>query len=198
MGDEAKKLGQPVPRMGLIGRGARRLGQRLSPFELFSVAVALGLAILASYPLFRVILRLVVSDGDLGLGAFREVLEVEDLVLLIVTTLGIVLASAAVAIVVGSVMAWIAERTDAGLGRFATLMPLVPFLVPPVASAIGWVFLLSDRSGFINVLVRRLAEWVGLGMTRDGPFNIFSWWGLIFVYALYMVPVRVPTCQRRT
>ena len=50
-------------------------------------------------------------------------------------------------VLIGATLAWLAERTDAGV-EWASAIPLLPFLLPGLAGAIGWVFLLSPRAGF--------------------------------------------------
>jgi iron(III) transport system permease protein len=64
---------------------------------------------------------------------------------------------------------------------------MIPFLVPPIAGAIGWVLLLSDRAGLLNAVLRWALAPLGYTSLR-GPFNIYSWPGLIFVYVIYSVP----------
>ena len=99
----------------------------------------------------------------------------------------IVLVSVPLALVIGTLFGWLNERTDAGMGRFSELLPLLPFVVPGIAISIGWIFLGSERAGLLNAFTRMVGEWFGF----DGvaPFNITTWVGLIFVYTLDLVPL---------
>jgi iron(III) transport system permease protein len=151
------------------------------------VVVACGLMFLTLYPLARVILQLVVVDGRLDFSALATVATLTDLPQLLGTTVIVVGASGVVALVVGAVLAWLNERTDARMGLATDVMPLLPFLLPPIAGAVGWVLLLSPRAGFVNALLRGALHLVGIDLT-DGPLDIYSWLGLIFVYAVYQVP----------
>lgn len=165
----------------------RRRARELTPFSLLAGAVAVSLAFLALYPLGRLLLRLFFADGRVDLTPFREVFDQPDLGGLLAGTAVVVASSSVLALVVGSVLAWINERTDARMGVVANALPLIPFLLPPIAGAVGWVLLLSDRAGLLNALIRNVAGAVGITITT-GPLNIYSWWGLIFVYTLYQVP----------
>lgn len=165
-----------------------RLREKPSAFSVFSVAVVAFFALLAFYPLLLVVLRLFVNEtGEVDLTAFREIFTQDSVGLLLFNTIVIVAASAIVSLVIGSILAWINERTDARMGLITDVLPLVPFLVPPIAGAIGWVLLLSDRSGLLNAVFRWLLARVGVEM-ETGPFNIYSWTGLIFVYTIYAIP----------
>jgi iron(III) transport system permease protein len=98
-----------------------------------------------------------------------------------------VLGSTALAVAIGSVFAWLTERTDLGMAWLTRVLPIVPLLVPPIAGAIGWVLLAAPRSGFLNVWLRFLLAPIGLDLA-EGPLTVFSWPGLVFVYVLYLVP----------
>lgn len=55
---------------------------------------------------------------------------------------------------------------------------VIPFFIPGIMEAIGWIMLLSPKTGTLNVFLRDL---FGL---RIPPFNIYSLWGIIWVMSL--------------
>ena len=174
--------------MTAIPARARPLGRfRFSPLTVISYLVVGFFALLAIYPLTLVLVRLVYSDGRFDPTPLWLMVTQPDVGTLLFNTLAVVGASSVLALVIGSIMAWINERTDAGMGLISDALPLVPFLLPPIAGAIGWVLLLSDRAGLLNALLRYLLSFVGIEM-RFGPLNIYSWSGLIFVYTVYAIP----------
>ncbi|MCP5053926.1 MAG: iron ABC transporter permease [bacterium] len=64
---------------------------------------------------------------------------------------------------------------------FRTLF-LIPYMIPPFIGAIAWGFLLSPRTGFYN-------KWLMALFNVDTPFfNIYSYWGVVFVMSLYFYP----------
>lgn len=165
----------------------------ITPFKVITVIVALALAFLAIYPLSRVVIRLFISDGQFDISPLRKAVTLPDLPQLLGNTVFIVFASGALALVLGSMIAWLNERTDARLGLFTDALPLVPFLLPPIAGAIGWVLLLSPRAGLLNGVIRWAFSLVGIEITGpggipSGPLDIYTWWGMIFAYTIYQVP----------
>ncbi len=164
-----------------------RQRRRLGAFEVISLAVAFVLVALVGVPLVRVIIGMFWVDGALTLDPVRRTLAVPDLGTLILNTLLVVIASTAVAFVIGAFLAWVNERTDARMGLFTDSLPLLPFLLPPVAGAVGWVMLLSPRAGLLNSWIRDALAVVGINL-ESGPFDIGTWYGLIWVYAVYAVP----------
>lgn len=165
----------------------RRLRPAGGVFGLVSLVVAVVFAALGVVPLVRVLVRLFWVDGSLTLAPVREALAIPDVGTVLGHTLIAVGASSVLAFVIGTTMAWLNERTDARMGLVTDALPLLPFLLPPVAGAVGWVILLSPRAGLLNAWFRDLASLVGYSGT-SGPFDIHSWYGLIIVYAIYQVP----------
>ena len=51
------------------------------------------------------------------------------------------------------------------------VLPILPIVVPAVASVIGWAFLLSPRPGYLNALLRNLPWWDHL---EEGPVDIYT------------------------
>ena len=81
-------------------------------------------------------------------------------------------------------LAWLMERTDMpGRNAFYGLM-FIPMAIPPFATAIGWILLMGKNAGLINRWIRDLTPFDGL----QGPLNVFSIWGLVFVTGLAIAP----------
>ncbi|GAB6987523.1 iron ABC transporter permease [Nocardioides pyridinolyticus] len=156
-------------------------------FRIVVTLLMIAFAALVAYTLGKVLVALFVTDGEFNATPLREAFQQPGLVELLSNTLIIVVSSMVLAVSFGSLFAWIGERTDAALPRLNAIMPMLPFLLPPIAGAIGWTLLLSDRSGFLNVLARTALGWVGVEI-ESGPVNIYSWWGMIFLYTIYQIP----------
>ena len=75
-------------------------------------------------------------------------------------------------------LAWIVTRTDTPYRGALEILIITPYFVPGILEAIGWIMLLSPRSGTINVL---LMDLFGLS---EAPFNIYSLGGMIWVLCL--------------
>jgi iron(III) transport system permease protein len=158
-----------------------------SGFMLFAGLVALSVSALIVYPLVRIVLDVLFAGGRLDFGPIVAAFAEPGLASLVVSTLGVVLGSTCIAVVVGATFAWLNERTDIGMTWLMRAMPIVPLLLPPIAGAIGWVLLAAPGSGFLNGAIRAALSGFGLHLS-EGPLTIFSWPGLVFVYVLYLVP----------
>lgn len=154
---------------------------------MISIVIAVVFGIVAVYPLVRVLLGVFIQDGSFSLAPVAQLFAVAGIGKLVLNTLIVVIASSVLALVIGAGLAWLNERTDSRMGTFTDSLPLITYLVPPIAGAIGWVLLLSPSAGLLNGLLRGLVSGWG-ATTTSGPLNIFTWPGLIFVYTLYSVP----------
>lgn len=161
--------------------------QSVSAFRVGSALLALGFAFIVVYPVLRMLGPLFYLDGRFQFSAFRALVN-QPVIELLVSTLIVVVGSGVLAVLIGTFFAWANERTDARLGFVTGSLPLMPFLVPPLAGAIGWVLLLSPNAGLLNVGLRNVIQALGGPVLESGPLNIHSYYGLILVYTLYAVP----------
>lgn len=76
------------------------------------------------------------------------------------------------------VLAWIIARTDTPYRRLLETLIIIPFFIPGILEAIGWIMLLSPKTGTLNVFLKEL-----LGLDKP-PFNIYSLGGIIWVMSL--------------
>jgi iron(III) transport system permease protein len=79
-------------------------------------------------------------------------------------------------------LAWAVSRTDMpGRGLVRTLV-LATFVTPPYTGAVAWILLAGPNAGWLNKI------FVALTGAEAGPFNIYSFPGLVMVVALYSYP----------
>jgi iron(III) transport system permease protein len=144
------------------------------------------LLLLLAYPLVVAIIDLARS----GSGAATDIDAAwadGSLVGVMLNTAGVVVGATLFALIVGLGLAWVNERTDAGLPILGELLPLAPLLMPPIAGVMGWCMLLDPRVGYVNLLVRNALTIVGIDLS-NGPLNIYSATGLVCLTGLYLVP----------
>lgn len=156
-------------------------------FRIGASILALAVSALVIYPFTVTWWKVIASDQGLG-GAVTAVLNQRNLGMILRNTVIIVVVAVSLATVIGSAFAWINERTDASIGWVSRTLPILPLLVPPIAGAAGWYVLGAPRSGFGNAGIRAFLGIFGVEMDT-GPFNIQSWYGMTFVYMLYLVPL---------
>ena len=160
----------------------QRLASRLALLPL-----GLLLAYLSVVPLVLLGLASLKPEGFLDdegwtFAHYRTVYLGKELWPLLVNTLIFALGSTAAALFLGTLLAWLVERTDLPGRGVVRLMIILPLATPPLLLAIAWVLLLSPRTGFFNFA---LMDMFGLGAA---PFNIFSMTGMIFVETMVLLP----------
>ena len=91
--------------------------------------------------------------------------------------------STALSVGIAIFFAFLTERTDMPFRHVAWGLLLVPMAMPGLLFAVSWTFLLSPNNGTINVLLRGLIGLFGIEVER-GPFNIYSFTGMVFLEGL--------------
>jgi len=145
------------------------------------VVVPLGLMVLAS---FRPAGVLPLDAGAYTLGNYAEAFTDSDLGTILLNTFIYAAGGVVFAIPIAFGMAYLTERTDMPLRDWMYTLMFIPMSTPVFATALGWVLLAGPRAGTVNQWIRLL---FGID-TNEGPFNIFSMQGLIFVHVLGVVP----------
>jgi iron(III) transport system permease protein len=162
--------------------------RRPAPFTVLVGIVVVTAALVIFAPVVIMFARTLFPDGSLNTRAFAEALARPGLAAAVLNSSIIVIVVNLTAVPLGVLFAWLNFRTNARLGPLASLLPIVPLLLPSVAVTIGWVFLGSDESGFLVVAVKALLESVGIHVARM-PVHIFSWPGLLMLYCIEIMPV---------
>ena len=157
------------------------------PFWLF-IPCALVLLYLVVPPLAFIVYTSFVPSEDSGivgltLQNFFHIFEsLAEFEILVWNSLVFSVGSAAWALVFGTVMAWLAERSNAPFRMVAYLAAFVSFAVPGLIKVIGWILLLGPEAGFINLAVGAVT-----GVTPI--FNIFSMSGMVLVEGFLWTPI---------
>jgi len=87
-------------------------------------------------------------------------------------------------LVIATAFAWLLERTNVPARQLAYACVLAPMAIPPMMIAIAWILLASPSIGLVNIVLRAAS---GSGADQ-GPFDIYSLPGMVFVSALAFVP----------
>jgi iron(III) transport system permease protein len=165
----------------------RRRGRSLPGFAILVGLIAASVAFLVIYPLARLLYSVFFSTGEFSTRGIGAAFTDPALGPALVNTAILIGVAGGGAVLVGSILAWLNERTDAHMGWAADVLPIIPLLVPAVAGAVGWVFLLAPRAGFLNFLFRTLTHPDEHG-AGSGPLNVYTLLGMIFVTGIYTVP----------
>jgi len=90
------------------------------------------------------------------------------------------IGAGALAMVLGTAMAWLAARSDVPGRGIVQIAGIVPLFISAFVGAMAWSLIASPKSGYINLLFESLG-W-------DFTLNVYSIPGIIFVQALYYSP----------
>ncbi len=168
--------------VGVSLRAHRRL-----PFGLQAGAytVVLGLvAVIVLYPVLLVLLNSFQTArpgqaATFTLDAWRTALADPGILRAVWNTIAVTLARQAVAFPIAILLAWILARTDIPGAPWLEFMFWIAFFLPALPVTLGWILLLDPQYGLIN---QGLAA---LPFVRLGPFNIYSFWGIVWVHLVH-------------
>lgn len=124
------------------------------------------LAYLVVLPMVR-LQQLAFEDGAAG---YSRAIDRPNIGRTLMTTVMLALGSLAIALVLGTLLAWAATRLPRRM-RWLRALPVLPIVVPAVASVVGWSFLFSPRPGYVNALLRMLPWWSDLS---EGPVDVYT------------------------
>lgn len=143
----------------------------------YLVAIPLGLLLVASFKPTGLPL-----DPGWSLVHFKEVYGDPGFYTLVANTTIFAVGCTVCALFVGGLLAWLVERTDLPWKASARVMIALPMVLPPFLLAMGWALLASPRNGWFNELLKS-----AFGLSQ-GPLNIYSLGGMVFVETLALVP----------
>lgn len=161
-----------------IGRGSglARAWRSIGAGRLLTFLFLVPIGFLVLMPIYQVQAKALEN----GASAYRREFARDRMLETILGTVGLALGSLAFALVLGIALAWASSRLPPRL-QALRLLPILPMVLPAVASVLGWTFLLSPGPGFLNVLLRELPWWQEL---TEGPLDVYTLPWIIIVTAL--------------
>lgn len=171
--------------MALHPPAVRRVSVRLGdPSVWLFGALVVVLVLLVANPILRLVWdSFHTADGQWSLQSYVQALGRGRNLQALLNSLYLGVAVTAIALALGVPLALAVSRTNMPGRGFTHLSVLAAFVMPNFLGAIAWILLAGPNAGWLNRLV---VELTGL---QKGPFNIFSFWGLAFVIALYTYPL---------
>jgi iron(III) transport system permease protein len=123
------------------------------------------------------------QTGELTLANYVTAYTDRETYRLLVDSFVFAAGSSALSLVLAVTLGWITVRTNAPLRGLFEFTAIVPNIFPPVLVAIAWTLLASPTIGLINAGLK-----AAFGLS-EGPLNIYSMPGLIFVEGLILTPL---------
>jgi iron(III) transport system permease protein len=172
----------PAQRWG-SGRAAdvlRRLGK---PQTLLVGGAVVVVGYLALVPLIYLFRDTFTGAGGLSFAAFARAYSADQQAgSMMANSLEFAFGSAALALVLGTTLAYIQVRTDAPFKGLFFAASLVPLIVPAILYSASWIFLADPGIGLFNTLLFQ-------PLFGTSPLNVFSIWGMIWVQGLHLAPI---------
>ena len=172
-------LAQEYPRRPVV----RSLnGLRSETSILWLLALLIGLLSIA--PLTRLIWAAIAPEGVPDMARIGQLLSSTKVLRATGNTLGIALAATAMAVVLGTLAAWLVALTNMRAKRAWVFAFILPLMIPPQVTALAWVQALSPSSWIVELL-----NGVGLTLSSDGKQPLYSMWGIILLLGLHNAPL---------
>jgi iron(III) transport system permease protein len=120
-----------------------------------------------------------------SLSGWIEAYATPDTYTAFANTLVLSLVRAALSVSLAIFFAWVLTRTNVPHRRLLHVLLIAPFAIPPLVLTISWSLLASPNAGMLN-------QWWtdAFGVSR-GPFNVYSYGGLVWVGVLNFVSIKI-------
>jgi iron(III) transport system permease protein len=161
------------------------------PLGLSSLALAVGVGILAVFILYPIIFTVDSSFWSAQPGFPGGHFTLDNYVKLLSdrATYGTVLntfiqagSSAAIGVAMGTILGIITVRTDTPFRRALFYLPYFPLAFPVLVANQAWIYLFAMRAGLLNLAF----GYLGLSTST---FNVYSWPGMIFASGMALTPI---------
>ena len=158
-----------------------------NPAQLLFLFTTAILAYLVLPPFFFILHTSLVTDRGLQAGSFTVqhftniVESLGDMRALLTNSMLFSVGSAAIALIYGTALAWLAERSNAPFRNLAYVTAYVSFAIPGIIKVVGWIMLLGPKAGILNAAV--------VSLIGHPLLNIFSLSGMILIESFLWIPI---------
>lgn len=169
------------PGPGRRPRWLPRLARVFGVRNVVVLAVVLIIGYLAAVPLLFLLHGTFVQDGDVTLGGFSRAYAAVGLGEMVLNSFVFAGGSAALAMAIGTFLAYVTVRTDAPFPTLVFAASMVPLIIPGVLYTISWILLSSHNIGLLNQL--------STAIIGEPFFDVFSMAGMIWVEGTHNAPL---------
>ncbi|WP_437612222.1 ABC transporter permease [Erwinia sp. V71] len=157
-------------------------GLRSETSVLWLLALLIGLLSIA--PLTRLIWAAIAPEGVPDMARITQLLSSPRVLRATGNTLTIALAATAMAVVLGTLAAWLVALTNMRAKQAWVFAFILPLMIPPQVTALAWVQALSPSSWVVEGLSS-----IGLTLSGEGKQPLYSMWGIILLLGLHNAPL---------
>ena len=121
--------------------------------------------------------------AEFTLGNYREAYGSADTWILFGNSLKFATGAAALSFAIGTLLAWMNERTNTPFKGLFFALSVIPLIIPGILFTVAWILLGSPKIGIINLLLQKVFD-------TDFVFvNVYSLGGMVWVDGLHYSPV---------
>ena len=121
--------------------------------------------------------------AEFTLGNYREAYGSAETWVLFWNSVKFASGTAVLAFVLGTLLAWMNERTNTPFKALFFALSLIPLVIPGILFTVSWILLGSPKIGLINLALQKVFD------TEAVFINVYSLWGMIWVDALHYSPM---------
>jgi iron(III) transport system permease protein len=123
------------------------------------------------------------GPGPWSLQNFLDAYSNWHIVRLFGNSLVFAFGTAVLTLLMGGLVAWVVERTDAPGGALFHSLALLSFAIPGLLTAMAWIFVLSPNIGWVNALLKS-----AFGL-HDSPMSIYTMGGMVWALSSHYFPL---------
>jgi iron(III) transport system permease protein len=151
--------------------------------RVIAVAICTLSAALVVLPIAWLFIGPSIESGEVNIEFLTAVFGQRRLIRALSNTIEASLATGICATIVGVILAFLVVRTDVPFRRTISLLTVGSFVTSSYLQAFAYVLLLGPNAGFLNMGLMYLFR------LEEAPFDIYSFWGYVFVATLEAVPL---------
>ncbi len=159
---------------------------------LLILGIADFLLVFQLLPMIYLLVKSLFPEGSFTLKTFARLYEYSLNLEAMRTTLFVAFCTMVLGTVIAFPLAWLVGRTDLYFKKFFRSLFVITYMVPPYVGAMAWLRLLNPNVGTMNLWLRAI---FGLSV-EQGPLNIYSVSGLIWVLTCFYYPYAFITISR--
>jgi iron(III) transport system permease protein len=145
---------------------------------LLMAAAGVFVLLIVIYPLWQVLYRSFLDAGILSLKSYQKVFSYPSYYRALLNSVWISCATAAMCIVLGTLLAFLVIRTDVPGKKILRTLLVLPYALPSFFAAIAWIQLLGPQGYLARLFMQ------GFGFASV-PWNIYSAGGIVFVLTVH-------------
>jgi iron(III) transport system permease protein len=167
----------------------KRNRKRFKLSNIYMILFILLIGFLTAYPVWSVFLTSFMvnapgESGQYGLESWIRVFSEPDILRSIGSSFLLAFGVLITATPLAVLFCWLITRTDLPYKKTIEFLLWMGFFLPMSSIALGWILLADPDYGLLNKL------FLALPFMHHAPFNIYSFWGLVWVHLGFATSIR--------